>query len=93
MVTSCSGCITPGSARKTRLSIKEKIAVLAPIPNARDRIATVVTSGVERSERKARRKSREKASMRRHAEYFAILLFESFNSPELQNRLSAGLAG
>ena len=37
--------------------MSEKIAVLAPMPSASDRIATPVTIGVARSARKASRRS------------------------------------
>jgi hypothetical protein len=54
--TSCSGRST-GSARRSRLSTTEKIAVLAPIPNASDRITTMLMTGVARNARTLERKS------------------------------------
>src|SRR5258707_4373517 len=53
---SCWGSAT-GNVRSSRLLTMEKMAVLAPMPSASDRIATSETTGVARSERNARRMS------------------------------------
>ena len=55
-ITNCSGCET-GSDRRISASTMEKIAVLAPIPSASERMAMSETKGVARSERKALRRS------------------------------------
>src|SRR5687768_2364221 len=47
-----------GSVRRVRLSRMEKMAVLAPMPSPRDRIATAVTTGVAASDRQASLRSR-----------------------------------
>ena len=55
-ITNCPGSFT-GSARRIKLSTSEKIAVLAPMPRASERMATMETTGVARKARKARRMS------------------------------------
>jgi hypothetical protein len=45
-----------GSERTTRLLISEKSAMFAPMPNASDRMATMVTIGVAARLRTARRR-------------------------------------
>ncbi len=55
-ITSSSGALT-GSLRSRTWSIRVKIAVLAPIPRASDRMATMAKSGLRRSPRSARRRS------------------------------------
>jgi len=55
-ITSCSGCDT-GSLRSSIWSIRVKIAVLAPMPRASERIATLAKSGLRRSPRSASRMS------------------------------------
>jgi hypothetical protein len=52
MVTwsSCSGWLT-GSALRVSESIRLKMAVLAPIPSASERIATAANPGLERRAR------------------------------------------
>src|SRR6266545_4859026 len=56
IITSCSGSFT-GSRRSISWSISVKMAVLAPIPNASDAIATVVNTGLERKPLSAKRTS------------------------------------
>jgi hypothetical protein len=51
-----------GKARRSRLSIIEKIAVFAPIPSARERTATAVTTGDAPSDLNASRTSRMPSS-------------------------------
>src|SRR3989442_2860104 len=53
---SCCGSLT-GSERSSKLFTSEKIAVLAPMPSASDRTATMVTTGVPASWRMATRMS------------------------------------
>ena len=55
--TSWSGRALTGSLRSRIWSISVKIAVLAPMPSASDRMATVANSGLRRSPRSARRRS------------------------------------
>src|SRR5947208_2646111 len=55
-ITSCSGATT-GNFRSRIWSMSVKIAVVAPMPRASDRIATVANSGLRRSPRIARRRS------------------------------------
>ena len=55
-MTSCSGCWT-GSIRSSTWSINVKMAVLAPMPSASDRIATHAKTGLLRSVRTASRMS------------------------------------
>src|SRR5262245_53133460 len=55
-ITSCSGAAT-GSLRNRIWSISVKMAVLAPMPRASERIATAAKSGLRRSPRIARRRS------------------------------------
>src|SRR5688572_1608119 len=55
-ITSSSGAAT-GSLRSRIWSISVNIAVLAPIPNASDRIATIEKRGLRRSPRTASRRS------------------------------------
>src|SRR6476660_3126687 len=55
-MTSRSGSAT-GSFRSSIWSMSVKMAVLAPMPRARDRIATSANSGLRRSPRTARRRS------------------------------------
>ena len=55
-ITSCSGAVT-GSLRSSIWSMRVNIAVLAPMPSASDRIATVAKRGFRRSPRRASRRS------------------------------------
>src|SRR6185436_18969626 len=59
-MTSSSGRVT-GSLRRINWSMRVKIAVLAPIPSASDRIATIEKTGLRSRPRTARRKSDEVA--------------------------------
>ena len=54
--TNCFGCFT-GSFRSRSASITLKMAVLAPIPRASERMATPVKAGLRRNIRNANRKS------------------------------------
>src|ERR671931_2630274 len=56
METRRSGALT-GSGRNSSALTGEKIAVLAPMPSAIDRIATALTMGAVTSDRQARRRS------------------------------------
>src|SRR5947208_881213 len=56
-MTSRPGSFT-GKSRSINWSIKVKIAVLAPMPSARERIATAANRGLRRIARRANRKSR-----------------------------------
>ena len=58
-ITNCSGSFT-GSFRSRIWSISVKIAVLAPIPRASDKMATAANSGLRRRPRRARRRSGHK---------------------------------
>src|SRR5262245_43350161 len=62
-MTSSSGART-GSLRSSTWSMSVKIAVLAPIPSASERIATAANSGLRRRPRTARRRS-DSESMKR----------------------------
>ena len=57
-LTTASRCgSTTGSERSSSALMSEKMAVLAPMPSASDKAATIETMGVARSERTARRTS------------------------------------
>src|ERR1017187_2418174 len=62
IMTSCSGCAT-GSRRSINWSIRVKMAVLAPIPRAREATATKVKSGLRRRLRRANRRSNRNLAM------------------------------
>ncbi len=62
IMTSCSGCAT-GSRRSINWSIRVKIAVLAPMPRAREATATRVKSGLRRRLRRANRRSNRNLAM------------------------------
>ena len=59
--TSRSGSAT-GSLRRIRLSIREKMAVFAPMPRAIERVATMVTTGAAPSARNPILRSRQNPS-------------------------------
>src|SRR4029450_2751383 len=60
-LTSRPGCSTGSACRRNWLN-NEKIAALAPMPSARDRMATDVTKGVLNSVRRASRRGRRGAT-------------------------------
>jgi hypothetical protein len=86
----CSGFFT-GMGFQSAASIKAKMAVLAPIPSASDRIATIVNTGDCRSMRKAYLRSARKSSSRRKptaSRHSSFLASTAPNSTRARQRAS-----